>query len=124
MKHRWQHFLFALLAQLVLPLAPLAIELWLTGRIADSNLAIGSAMYAIAIGVSTKNLPILGSSIVVTVLFSALYGFLVSGNKTHYSIEVAAYSSLALFAFVHAIERYRRHIVKGELFIDLGGPNV
>ena len=124
MTQNWQHFLFAMFAQLMLPLAPLAIEFWLTGAIGEQTFAISAAMYSIAIGVSTKNLGLLGLSIVVAVLFSALFGFLVSGNAAHYTIRWPALFTILFFMVIHAFERFKRHVGQGELFIEFGGPRV
>lgn len=124
MTQNWQHFLFSMFAQLMLPLAPLAIELWLTGNIGEQTYAISAAMYSIAIGVSTKNLGLLGLSIVVAVLFSALFGFLVSGNTAHYAIKDPAIFTILFFMVIHSFERFKRHVQQGELFIDFGEPRV
>ena len=125
MNHNWQQFCFSLIAQLLLPLAPVAIEFWLTGDIGEQTITITAAMYSIAIGVSTKNLGILGLSIVVAVLYSSLFGFSVSGNNAHFSVKAPAILTIIFFMIIHAAERYKRHVKQGELFMDFGGkPNV
>lgn len=124
MNQSWQHFIFSLFAQLLLPLAPLAIEYWLNGKIGEQTCAISAAMYSIAIGVSTKNLGLLGISIVVAVIFSSLFGYLVSGNTAHFAIKGPAIFTILFFMIIHAFERFKRHVQQGELFIDFGGRHV
>ena len=124
MQNNWQHFLFSVVVQLFLPLMPLVIELWLTGTIKGQTYAISVAMYSISIGVATRNLALLGLSIFVAVLFSSLFGYLASGNQLHYSVSIPSIVTILSFMFIHATERYKRHVKEGELFIDFGGNNV
>jgi len=124
MKNNWQHFLFSIVVQLFLPLMPLIIELWLTGKINGQTYAISVAMYSISIGVTTKNLALLGASIFIAVLFSSVFGYLASGNTLQYPVTIPSITTIFAFMFIHATERYKRHVKEGELFIDFGGNNV
>lgn len=123
MNTNWQHFFYSIIAQLILPLMPLVIEFWLTGKIDDKTYSIAAAMYSISIGVATKNLALLGASIAVTVLFSAVFGFLATGNPTHFSTTIPAIVTIISFMAIHTSERYKRHILESEPFVAFGEKN-
>lgn len=124
MNQNWQHYLSSIIIQLILPLIPLIIELWLTGQVSDHTFAISVAMYSISIGVTSNNIALLAASIAVSVMFSAVFGYLLSENTLHYSVEKPALISILGFMIIHATERYKRHIKEGELFSQFGGNNV
>ncbi|MCU7844887.1 MAG: hypothetical protein KZQ93_13735 [Candidatus Thiodiazotropha sp. (ex Monitilora ramsayi)] len=124
MKHNWQHFIFSFIVQLLLPLMPIIVEKSITGNVSDQTYAISAAMYSISIGVTTKNLALLGASIFVAMAFSSIFGFIVSGNSPHISVANYSIATIIIFMGIHTIERYKRHVNKGELFIDFGGKDV
>ncbi|MBS0420206.1 MAG: hypothetical protein JSR66_21025 [Proteobacteria bacterium] len=117
---KWQQFIFSLIAQLVLPLMPIFIEWCVTGGVDEKTLAISASMYCISIGVATKNLALLGISIVVAMLFSAVFGSLAAGNVPHFYVRIFSIITIVAFMAIHAIERYKRHIQAGELFFLVG----
>jgi hypothetical protein len=123
MGNNWQQFLFSFIAQLVLPLTPMIAEWLLTGKVDDRTLAISAAMYSISIGVATNNLALTGASLVVAVIFSALFGFLAAGKVTHISVTWSSIVVIVSFMSIHGTERYKRHISQGELFFISGARN-
>lgn len=123
MRNNWQHFTYSIMAQLILPLMPLVLEYWLTGRVDDKTFSIAAAMYSISIGVATKNLALLGVSIIVTVLFSAVFGFQAAGNVTHFPTTFPALVTILSFMVIHTSERFSRHILQNEPFVDFGINN-
>lgn len=124
MSSKWQHFIFCFFVQLILPLMPLCIEFWIKGTITDQTLSISAAMYSISIGVSTKNLGLLGVSIFSAMAFSSVFGYTISGNNMHFSVTAPAIITIIAFMVIHATERYKRHVRDGELFIDFGERDV
>jgi hypothetical protein len=119
----WQQFIYSVLVLLLLPLMPLVIEFWLTGKVDEKTFAISAAMYAITVGVATKHLALLGVSIIVTVLFSSVFGYLAAGNSPYYSTAIPSVISILSFLSIHAAERYWRHVKGSELFVDFGGKD-
>lgn len=118
-----QQFYFSVIAQLLLPLLPLILELWLAHKISDQSLSIATAMYSISVGVSSKNLVILGISIAVTVVFSTFFGALAACPTLDIFIKPPAFFTIFCFIIVHTIERYKRHVIKKELFAEFGESN-
>src|SRR5437773_2507729 len=124
MSKSWQQFLCALIVQLALPLMPLLIEFWITGTISDKTYSISAAMYAISIGVTTKNIGLLGLGIFAGMAFSSAFGFVTSGNAMRFSVSLPALATIVAFMIIHAAERYRRHVTDGEAFLEFGDRRV
>ena len=125
MRNKWQQFLFSVLAQLIMPLMPMLIEWGLTGAVEQKTLALTAAMYGASIAVVTQNLALLGASILVAVMFSAVFGFLAAGTgQAHFSVSVSSIIVIASFMTLHGMERYKRHIRDGELFLVFGDSRV
>ncbi len=120
----WQHFIFCFIVQLLLPLMPIVIEYWIRGAVGEQTLSIAAAMYSISIGVSTRNLALLGVSIFTGMAFCCVFGFVTSGKPLHFPVATPAMVSIFAFMVIHAAERYKRHVSSGELFIDIGGRDV
>ena len=57
-----------------LPLIPLVLEYMFTDSISDETVTLAASMYAILIGLSSKFKLMLGSSLVVRLMFTAVYG--------------------------------------------------
>ncbi|MDZ7725718.1 MAG: hypothetical protein U5R06_23550 [candidate division KSB1 bacterium] len=119
MKNNWQQFLFCIIVQLLLPLLPLLIEKSLTQVISSETWTLIAGMYIIAIGVSSNNLPMLGASIVVSMFFMAVFGFIKAGNTITFDINIWALISVVSFMIIHIIERYKRHIIGDEFFVKI-----
>lgn len=124
MDNKWQHFVFSYFVQLLLPLMPLIIEFWIKGNVSNETYSISTAMYSISIGVTTKNLALLGISIFVAMAFSSIFGFVTSGNSLFLPVSIPSLITIISFMIIHATERYKRHVKDGELFIEFGGKDV
>ena len=103
---------------------PLGIEYWIKGIVTSQTVSISAAMYSISIGVSTKNLALLGISIFAAMAFCCIFGYVTSGNAMHFSVVCPAIITILAFMLIHGTERYKRHVRNGELFIDFGGRDV
>ncbi|RFP15076.1 hypothetical protein D0T23_13890 [Duganella sp. BJB475] len=102
---------------MLLPLLPLALELWFSGKIEAKSAALTAALYSIAIGLSSRNVAMFGAGVLLSFVFSAAFGFL----STQLPLEHARLFSCAAIAIVfgvHIIERYRRHVVNQREFFD------
>ena len=124
MNDKWQHFLFSVFVQLLLPLMPILVELAITGTVSEQTFAISAAMYSISIGVTTNNLALLGASIFVAMAYSAIFGYIVSGNSPKFPVPSVSMITIILFMLIHGMERYKRHVGDGELFLKLRGKDV
>lgn len=104
-----------------LPLLPLGFEMLVRPEHSPSiqTLNITAAFYAVAIGLSSKNVAMFGLGIFVGVCFSALFGIVSSnpnlnGDMYFYSPIVCI---VAIF-IIHACERYNRHVADCTPFFE------
>lgn len=113
----WQTFLFCVALHFTLPLLPLMMERWFTGQIEERSAVLTAAMYSMAMGLSSRNIAILGLGLVQSVIFSAAFGFL---SKTNYleRADFASYAAISSIMILHIAERYNRHVFEREPFLD------
>jgi F0F1-type ATP synthase membrane subunit c/vacuolar-type H+-ATPase subunit K len=113
----WQNFLFCFALHVTLPLLPLGIEFWFSGRVDEKSAVLTAAMYSIAIGLSSRNLALFGLGLIQGVIFSAAFGFL---SKTPHlqSADIGAYCAIGFIMTVHVIERYNRHVIDQAPFLE------
>jgi len=106
-----ENYLLCLLFHMLLPLLPIALELWQTKTVTDKSLTLAASMYSIAIGVSSRSRLLFGGSIIISILFAIDFG-ITTGQ--HASLpgtrSVVIWGICSVFGF-HALERYNRHIV-------------
>lgn len=116
MPDNWQNFLLSIMFHMFLPLLPLIIELWITNNVKGDSIAIVAALYALSIGVSSRNKVLFGVCIVIGVVFSFAYG--VSFINQQALSNLVQYSSVSIFSvfLAHAGERWNIHIVDGEKY--------
>ena len=116
-KGGWQDFLFCIALHLTLPLLPLGLEHWFTGHIETKSVALTAALYAMAIGLSSRNLAFLGLGIVAGFICSAVFGFLsVQPELAH--ADTFAYAVILMVFVLHAIERFNRHVTDRVPFLE------
>jgi len=108
----WGDFLTCILLHMLLPLLPLLIELWLKGAPTEGTSAITASMYSIAIGLSSRNKAMLGLCILISIIFSVVFG-IVSASQTSQLSDVTLWSGVSIFSvfLLHCFERYNRHVV-------------
>lgn len=114
----WEQFLLCVLFHLALPLLPIGIEIWQKRSITDSSLAMGTAMYAISIGGSSRSRLMFGLMVATSIVYSVVFGVLGSQEirvppSLSFNSFANAYAGWALVAIfvIHALERYNRHVV-------------
>lgn len=121
----WGDFLTCIFLHMLLPLLPLLIELWLKGSPSDETASITASMYSIAIGLSSRNKAMLGLCILISIIFSVVFG-ISSASETSKLTDVMLWSLVSIFSvfLLHCFERYNRHVVDCNPFwgfADTGG---
>lgn len=108
----WGDYLTCILLHMLLPLLPLLIEAWLKGTPSESTAAITASMYSIAIGLSSRNKAMLGLCIVISIIFSVVFGVSSASQASQLS-DVKFWSGVSIFSvfLIHCFERYNRHVV-------------
>ncbi|MDY5106982.1 MAG: hypothetical protein SPE78_07655 [Actinobacillus minor] len=116
----WDKFFLCIFMHMVLPLAPLIIELLLkSGSVSLSSLLISTSMYCLSLGSSSKKTSIFALSLVVALILTALYGGAMHANEEYNSKKIDTfyiYCVLGLFFIIHLIERFKRHAIDCEAF--------
>jgi hypothetical protein len=109
----WQEFLSCLFLHIALPLVPLAFEYAATGRIRSSSAHIVGSLYAISMGVSSRNRLLFGAGIVVGVLLAALFGSIVASEEAAAAPDDISLPliTIGFLVIMHIAERYNRHVV-------------
>jgi hypothetical protein len=116
----WQQFVFCLILTLVWPLLPLGFEWLTTNKIRLDSITLAASMYAIGIGVSSKNIALFGVALLQGFIFCLFYGLTISNsNPPHYDLYWrASIIGMLLMFLSHAVERYNRHVRLREEFPD------
>ena len=116
-----QQFCFCITLTLIWPLLPLAFELITTDKVKLDSITLGASMYAVGIGVSSRNIALFGLGILQGFIFGTFYGFIISktDNIPHYSFFlILPILGIVIIFFSHAVERYNRHVRLREQFPD------
>jgi hypothetical protein len=114
----WQEFLFCVILHMLLPLLPLLLELWQAGAVTGKELSLAASMYAVSIGVSSRNKAIFALGVFISIAFASAYGFqspTSGGVPLRGGIYIACISIL-LILITHCCERYNMHVVDGVPF--------
>ncbi len=115
MKNNIQQFVISILVILLLPLGPLIMEHLLINECTDSSLTITAAIYSVTVLVTSQSLMYLIGSIFPCMAFTGFYSFILGGHHIP-NIWIWATVTILAVAIVHIVERYRRHIINGEVF--------
>lgn len=123
----WQQLLLSILFQIVLPLIPLMIEQICTGKITQQSSTITAAIYTITTGISSKQVWQFGLSVVSSLVFSALFGFVIFIAQPQFAdnpeillaqknvvIKFSPFLGIALMSLLHGFERFNRHVADKE----------
>lgn len=113
MPNHWQQFFTCIGVHFGLPLLPFLWEQVSDGRVSPGTLTVGGAVYAIAIGASSRNMFLFAITLIcalIYMLLDALYTAknpfaLAYGNK-------AVWWSLGAIVLIHVGERYNRHVME------------
>lgn len=142
MKKSKMDFYVSIIVILILPLMPIFLEVVLKNNCLDTTIIITAALYSVTVFTSSKNFAYVIGSILPALLFSALYarllfqtdaikfgivdasseiagqGHIISefDKPHHWSIFVGGIIAIIFVAVVHGNERYKRHVLDGEVF--------
>ena len=117
-----------------LPLAPLLIELTVTGDASPQSLSISAVMYAATLGSSSRWKIVLASVFVALVCFAPLYGIALThkdvqaytgnGNyleeMVHHGLRKWSSWLIGLVFALQLLERFIRHVLQSEPFWNFG----
>lgn len=127
-------FVLCIILHMLLPLLPLIFETWKTsGHPSEAILAISTSMYSIAIGMSSRNKAIFAICVFVSILFSIVFGMLnvteISASQNSDSppldnVSPLSIITIAVIFFIHACERYNKHVVECIPFWDFGTGDI
>ncbi|WP_241233387.1 hypothetical protein [Escherichia coli] len=105
----------------VLPLLPLLFE----AAINKSHIptlqssTITAAIYALSIGVSSKNTLVFSMGIAIGIILSCFYGFVSADAINHTLGYLTSFIAIILIAVTHMTERYNKHMVDCEPLFPL-----
>ncbi|MEC6822642.1 hypothetical protein VXS02_04250 [Photobacterium piscicola] len=120
-------FVTCVILHMLVPLLPLILEAWKTkGEPTEVTLAITASMYAISIGLSSRNKATFSLCIFISILFSMAFGFIISSpQETLPLVKIGSLITILLVFVIHACERYNKHIVECVPFWNFnnGGAN-
>jgi hypothetical protein len=112
----WQHFILSVLYLTLLPLIPLALELWLKGKLSETSLTLVTAIFSVTIGASSNNRVLFGVGILLAIVFSSAFGVVLNTAQPPNGTREACFVVLLLLSVFHIFERWNRHVVDGEKF--------
>jgi hypothetical protein len=114
----WQDFLLCVLLHMALPFLPIILEHMIAGQVADKSLFLFTAMYPLAIGISSRNKLLFGIAVVTGIFFAVAFGVLTGGGRSLLLASVAVKYCLGTIILIHLFERYNRHVVDRTPFWD------
>lgn len=113
MPEHWQTFGVCLLFHFIVPLLPFVVEVVRDGQIGQETLMVGSAVYVMAIGASSRNQLIFAISTALGLVYSLLFGLSTTMSAAGHlrGTRFVTWSVVAVVVF-HLIERYNRHVIE------------
>lgn len=120
---QWGDYVMCLLMHMALPLLPLMFE-WLVTQAPPSGrtVTLTTSLYAISIGLSSKNKMIFSLCLFIGIVFSVLFGL--SHAPKPADVASFSYMAIALVFVTHAAERYNRHVIDCRPFLEfMRNPN-
>ncbi len=123
----WENYLLSIVLHLLLPLLPIGMECLLTGKVTERSLTLAASMYSISIGVSSKSRLMFGITIMVSLIFAAIFGYVAKVDSSQNAYGPYAVATIVAVFIVHTAERYNRHVVDRAPFFQFmrdGGNNI
>lgn len=117
----WSNYIFCLAVHMVLPLSPLIIEAVIRADHIPTiqTLSVTTSLYAIGIGLSSRNIALFGACLLIGVLFAVFFGITVATHSydinSHYWPFIVCLSCVFI---MHACERYNRHVADCTPFLE------
>jgi hypothetical protein len=124
-----QPFIVSIVAGILFPVLPLLAELLLTDHVKPETLTITAVVYVAAIGLVSRHQAVAISSLLASTLCAVIYGGYESGlgkdgpeALSHINFVVYApiltVGSIAIYSLCYAIERFGRHYIQNEPFLE------
>lgn len=114
----WENFLICVMLHMALPLLPLTLEWAFSQTVSDKMMTLAASMYTIAIGLSSRNFLLFGAALFLSICLAAVFGFVASGGGPFSPSGILAIISVAVVFVFHAGERYNRHVVEENPFLE------
>jgi hypothetical protein len=108
----WQNFFLCMSFHILLPLLPLALELWRKNGVSTQSATLVAAMYAISIGGSSRSKLIFGLGVIISIVFSVAFGLSRGKDGGLPGSQGLAIGSILFIILTHGIERYNRHVAE------------
>ena len=116
----WQQFVFCMILTLIWPLLPLGFEWFATSNIKLDSITLAASMYAVGIGVSSRNIALFGVALLQGIIFCLFYGLSINNsNPPRYNLcWTLSFVGMLIMFLAHGVERYNRHVRLCEEFPD------
>jgi hypothetical protein len=101
---------------IVLPAFPVMAEAIATHHLKPDSLAIFAAMYLLGLSLVSKNRGFFAIGLLAGICATFIYGLSLKDQETDFVVWM--WAAVFLAAFVHSLERYKRHIMQGEPFFE------
>lgn len=121
LSHQWDSFLASVMLHTLLPLLPIALELWQTGKVVERSLTLTASMYAISCGVTSRSQIIFGCAIVASLIFSVGHGSCVSGTAAFSNLKEWAWITISGIFVLNLFDKYDKHVVDKEPLFESWG---
>lgn len=114
----FQQFILGLVFLIAVPLLPLLLEHWIRSSVSITSLSLTAAIYAITVGAASNQRLIFGLCIVASLVFSVIFGVVISGTSPpQFSFETASLV-IILAALAQSLICWNRHLADGVSFWD------
>jgi hypothetical protein len=120
-----QAFIVSLVAGVFFPVLPMISELLLTNDIKPESVAITAVVYAAAIGLVSRHQAVAISSLFCATICAVIYGAYESGlRQSHPELYFVTYGPTITYATIYfysacyAVERFGRHYIENESFLE------
>lgn len=125
----WGQYFISVGFLLLFPLVPLGLEWLFTSQVAAKSLTLASSMYALRIGSASRRLPFFVFAVFISIAQFTAFGYVVAMDvirninpeavpATSGKLIALCYGCISLIFIIHAIERYRRHVIERAPFLD------
>ena len=123
----WQQFFVCVIFHMILPLSPIIIDLWLKNPFSEKSIILAASMYSISIGVSSRNILLFGAATVISLILAVAFGF-ISAPQTPSNLIPSNLGLITIICTIsifisHIFERYNRHVVGREPFLNFMAQN-
>ncbi|MDG9926158.1 MULTISPECIES: hypothetical protein [unclassified Pseudomonas] len=111
------NWLVSVAFNLCLPLAPLIVEYAITGGVSDSNMVLAASIYSVTTGVASRSTVIFSLSILMCFFYTAMFGFLIDGQKD----DVGNFNALWALCFLllsNIVLKFKLHVVDLKPYTD------